>query len=631
MKRTRLIGLCVIAAVALGTVAAVDASATSYGAWAWGFKSYDQLGDGLETGQSCPIGYKCSANPVAVREINNVTAVAGGAFHSLALLANGTVDAWGTNVDGVLGRETPNRSSVPLPVGGLAEVTAVTAGAVHNLALLSNGTVKAWGHNGQGQLGNGTTGDSYTPVDVMGLEHVKSISAGWEHSLALLENGKVMAWGRNTQGQLGDGSTTNSDVPVEVQGLSEVVAIAAGGFEDGAQSLALLNNGTVMAWGANEYGQLGNGNTTDSHVPVAVSSLTNVSAIAAGGHHSLALLGGGAVMAWGWNTSGALGIGNNVGPEKCGDKQEACSTTPVEVHGIGTATAISAGWFYSLALLSNHTATTWGDNIYDELGNGSNVQQSDLPVTVSNLIEVAGISAGGEHGLALRPAENPPEYGRCLKIGKGTGKYATATCTTFTTGEGSFEWYPGVVKRNFTVVKKESTASVTLETVTKQKIVCLTELSAGDEYVGTKEIANVVLVLTGCSSGGATCNSFASQPGEIVSDPLKGELGWEARSTEKIGLRLYPASGTQFFSEAYCGVAPYNIKGAVIGKVTANKMLSSATLQFAATGGKQQPESFEGGPTSVLEQSFLETSTQLGLKLTAVQASEEAIEANATA
>jgi hypothetical protein len=167
---------------------------------------------------------------------------------------------------------------------------------------ISNGML-AWGDNSLGQLGDGTSSDSDVPVAVSVSTGVKQISAGYFHSLALLSNGTVVAWGENDLGQLGDGTTTTSDVPVAVSGLSGVTAVAAGGDH----SLALLSNGTVMAWGYNQYGQLGDGTATGpemcgsqacSRVPVAVSGLTGVTAIAAGSGHSLALLGDGTVMAW---------------------------------------------------------------------------------------------------------------------------------------------------------------------------------------------------------------------------------------------------------------------------------------------------------------------------------------------
>ena len=131
-----------------------------------------------------------------------------------------------------------------------------------------------------------------------------------------------------------------------VTGLSGVVAIAAGA----EHSLALLNNGTVMAWGNNEQGELGNGTTTNTAVPVAVTGLSHVVAIAAGGYHSLALLENGTVMAWGENEYGQLGNGSSTAPE-CGPpgEQEICSATPVEVKGLSETKGIAAGFQHSLS------------------------------------------------------------------------------------------------------------------------------------------------------------------------------------------------------------------------------------------------------------------------------------------
>ena len=146
----------------------------------------------------------------------------------------------------------------------------------------------AWGENSDGELGDGVAGKpSNVPVPVSGLSGVTAIAAGAEHSLALLSDGTVMAWGEQQSGQLGDGPSEDSDVPVPVSGLSRVTAIAAGG----TGSLALLSNGTVMAWGGNSLGELGDGSEgAASDVPVAVSGLSGVTAIASGGNHSLALL-----------------------------------------------------------------------------------------------------------------------------------------------------------------------------------------------------------------------------------------------------------------------------------------------------------------------------------------------------
>jgi alpha-tubulin suppressor-like RCC1 family protein len=182
-----------------------------------------------------------------------------------------------------------------------------------------------------------------------------AISAGGEFSLAVLKDGTVEAWGYNGAGQLGNGSTTSSSKPVAVSSLSEVVSVAAGG----AHSLALLKTGAVRSWGANQSGQLGNGSCCAiSDVPVKVSSLSEATAIAAG-FHSLALMRSGTVMDWGRNSLGQLGDGTSTGPETCepiGEATRACSKTPVSVSGVkegsGVTEAISidGGVNYALAI-----------------------------------------------------------------------------------------------------------------------------------------------------------------------------------------------------------------------------------------------------------------------------------------
>ena len=313
---------------------------------AWGNDSSGQLGNGNETNSDVP---------VPVTGLAGVTAIAAGSDHSLALLSNHTVMAWGSNSSGQLGDGTTARSNVPVAVSGLSGVVAIAAGGEHSLALLENGTVTAWGSNSYGQLGNNSTEPSDVPVPVSGLSAVAAISAGDSHSLALLGNGTVMAWGYNFQGQLGDGTTTDRHVPVAVSGLSGAIAVAGGGFH----SLALLRNGTVAAWGANGSGQLGDGSRTGpercgeittfpcAKTPAAVSGLGGVTAISAGHEHSLALRGSGSVLAWGGNESGQLGDGTSTGPEPC--NTEACSTVPVAVITQGADSGISAGGQHSLA------------------------------------------------------------------------------------------------------------------------------------------------------------------------------------------------------------------------------------------------------------------------------------------
>jgi alpha-tubulin suppressor-like RCC1 family protein len=409
---------------ALGMAIASSAQAHEpYVAKAWGSNTSGQLGDGTTTGpEKCGPGMTaCSTIPVEVSGLSGVTAVAAnqsifGRF-SLALLESGTVRAWGFGGAGQMGNGTTESSDVPVAVSGLSEATAIAAGEAHGLALLSTGTVMAWGSNPRGQLGNGTTKNTDVPVAVCApapepcpgsqLGGVVAIAAGEKHSLALLSDGEVMAWGANLSGQLGDGTTADSHVPVKVAGLTGVAAIAAGA----QHSLAMLSDGSVKAWGKNGSGRLGNGSETNSAVPVAVSGLSGASAISAGEEHSLALLSDGTVRAWGDNRKGQLGDATSTGPEVCGIS--ACSKTPVAVsfEGGTVVTAISAGGQHSEALLANGIVATWGANGSGQLGLGTSTGPepcgpgacSTKPVLVNKLAGAKGIAAGGEHSLAFGP------------------------------------------------------------------------------------------------------------------------------------------------------------------------------------------------------------------------------------
>jgi alpha-tubulin suppressor-like RCC1 family protein len=214
------------------------------------------------------------------------------------------------------------------------------------------------------------------------------------------------AWGLNNDGELGNGTTESSAVPVDVSGLRGVMAIAGGSHH----SLALVRDGTVMAWGENFHGQLGDGTNEGSDAPVTVTGLREVVAVAAGEYHSLALLKDGTVMAWGRNDSGQLGDGSTIG-----------SNVPVSVSRLRNVAAISAGGSFSLALLEDGTVMAWGRNDSGELGDGSTIG-SDIPVAVSGLIGVSEITAGVRHSLALLSngavmAWGGNEYGQ---LGDGT-------------------------------------------------------------------------------------------------------------------------------------------------------------------------------------------------------------------
>jgi alpha-tubulin suppressor-like RCC1 family protein len=272
----------------------------------WGHGALGQLGDGTTTprrttpvrvcatGQTAP----CSQFQRGVKSIE-----AGGDF-SVALLTDSTVRAWGSNSSGQLGDGTTTNRTTPVPVCAtgttapctelLREVKAIVAGGSHSGALLFNGTVRSWGRNGNGQLGDGTRGTyRRTPVPVCAtgatvpctqfLSGVTHLAAGTYFSLAFLSNGTVRSWGTNNLGQLGDATTTIRTTPVPVcatgttartcTGLGLILAGVTGIAAGDTHSVALMGDGTVRTWGANNFGQLGNGTTTNSTTPVQVTIL----------------------------------------------------------------------------------------------------------------------------------------------------------------------------------------------------------------------------------------------------------------------------------------------------------------------------------------------------------------------
>jgi ELWxxDGT repeat protein len=253
------------------------------------------------------------------------------------------------------------------------------------------GNAWAWGLNDGGQLGDGKVGTTYTRASVgrtTGLTNTTAIDGGEAFGVALLQNGTVSTWGANQQGQLGDGTTTNRATPAQVAGLSNVVAVEAGA----SHVLALKSDGTVWSWGANAHGQLGNNSTTNRSTPAQITALTNIVAIAAGDAHSLALRNDGTVWAWGRNERFELGVSPNTN-----------RLQPVQVPGVTNARALTAGSWHSLALLANGTVMAWGSNQFGQLGISTTSGSDALPQAVSSsLTDIVQLAAGGLHSLARK-------------------------------------------------------------------------------------------------------------------------------------------------------------------------------------------------------------------------------------
>ena len=249
----------------------------------WGYGPFGQMGDG-STNTTNPY-------PLQVSGITTAIQVASGHNHVCALLADGTVRCWGYNAYGELGDSTTTNNALPVQVlaasgaGYLSGVTAIGSGRFHSCALISDGSVYCWGDNENGELGDGTTVSKSIPVRAGTIANATTISAGEYHSCSVLQDGTAQCWGAAAFGQVGDGTTADASSPVTVIGpggygvLSGIATVSAGGgnWPDGAgtdnyeHTVALLNDGTVVSWGQNIYGQLGDGTTTMSISPVGVA------------------------------------------------------------------------------------------------------------------------------------------------------------------------------------------------------------------------------------------------------------------------------------------------------------------------------------------------------------------------
>lgn len=263
----------------------------------------------------------------------------------------------------------------------------VSAGGYHTLAIAQDGTLWSWGDNANGQLGVGPVGtDKLDPTQVSAQGNWASVSAGEYYSLAIKKDGTLWAWGNNQYGQLGNGITTQQNTPVQIGTATNWSKITAGYNH----SMAIKTDGTLWAWGRNTNGQIGNGNTTQQNTPIQVGTATDWDMVKSGRNHTLALKSNGQLWSWGQNTFGQLGQGNYTSV-----------TTPLQV---GTATDwkfIQAGDYHSMVLKTDGTIWAWGDNASGQLGIGNTTEQTS-PVQVGTATDWKYMTSGAFHGYAIK-------------------------------------------------------------------------------------------------------------------------------------------------------------------------------------------------------------------------------------
>ena len=306
---------------------------------------------------------------------------------------------WGYNPEGQLGNGTINNSGVPVPVtttGALSgkTVKSVASHAFSTCVTASDDNAYCWGNNVKGQLGNGTTSDSTVPVavskaGVLSGKTIKTLSTNAYIACAVASDDKAYCWGDNFDARFGNGTSSDSSFPVAVSVSGLLSGKTVTGISVGNRSTCTVTSESIAyCWGNNTYGQLANGNNITSSVPVAVSTAgalsgKTVKAVSTGNLMACAIASDNNAYCWGYNALRQLGNGTTTD-----------SNIPVAVSTAGvlagkTLKSISVGGNVVCAVASDNNAYCWGNNIYGQLGNGTTTN-SAVPVAVTTSGALSG-------------------------------------------------------------------------------------------------------------------------------------------------------------------------------------------------------------------------------------------------
>jgi alpha-tubulin suppressor-like RCC1 family protein len=336
--------------------------------------------------------------------------VAGGNGHTAVVSNDGTVRTFGNNGSGQLGVDDTTSRLTPVQVTAFTSATVVACGESHTIVLLADGTVRTFGDNGSGQLGISVpSGSRRTPVQVFGISSsAVAIAGGNAHTAIVLADGTVRTFGKNNNGQLGVNDTTNRSTPVQVFGISSsAVAVACGD----QFTAVLLADGTVRTFGRGDDGRLGVNDTTQRLTPVQVFGISSSAvAVACGGEFTAVLLADGTVRTFGRNSFGQLGINVNGGSRQ----------TPVQVWGISSsAVAVACGYYHTSLLLTDGTVRTFGYNNQGGLGVNDTTQRL-TPVQVFGISSSAtAVACGNSHTAVLLADGTVRTFGRNNQGGLG--------------------------------------------------------------------------------------------------------------------------------------------------------------------------------------------------------------------
>jgi alpha-tubulin suppressor-like RCC1 family protein len=278
--------------------------------------------------------------------------------------------------------------------GSVATISA--GGVVHSLVIKLDGSLWAWGANYYGQLGDGTTTDRLTPVNIQPGTTWKAVSAHDWCTFAIQTDGSLWAWGANYNGQLGDGTRTDRHTPVQIQPGTTWQSITTSGM---FHSLGIKTDGSLWAWGWNNYGQLGDETIRHSFTPTEIQPGTTWQSISAGRTHAVGMKTDGSLWVWGGNEYGQLGT----------DTNQMNSLIPVKI--MDEVVAVSVGMHHTMVIKPDKSLWAWGRNDVGQLGDGTTINRN-IPVKIAD--DVLAISVYNNQSTAIRTGGSLLAWGGVL-------------------------------------------------------------------------------------------------------------------------------------------------------------------------------------------------------------------------